>query len=163
MKFSMKITVAATIFLTGVAASYAQQPMRLDEVGKPDDKGVMFTNGLSEPITEGYAMPQEQCEVYLCDKWERIDNPDRVLEPSKSAVMTGIFVNTGGKPRICNWALKVVTPSATHEFPAMDICVPKVRSQIAFRTDEDGKIIAVKAYKDEEDKLQTVATEALGQ
>lgn len=163
MKFSTKITVAAAILLTGAAASYAQEPMRLDVVGKPDDKGVMFTNGLSEPITEGYAMPQEQCDVYLCDKWERIDNPDRVLDPTKSAVMAGIFVNSGGKPRICNWALKVVTPSATHEFPAMDICVPNIRSQIAFRTDDDGKAIAVKAYKDEEGSLQTVAVEALGQ
>jgi len=157
-----KIAIVTTILVTCMSAVSAQS-MRLDEVGKPSDKGVMFTNGLPEPITEGYAMPQEQCEVYLCDKWHRIDDPDRVLEPSKSAVMAGIFVNTGGKPRICNWALKVVTPSTTHEFPAMDICVPEVRSQIRFTTDEDGKIISVKAYKDEEGKLRTVATEALGQ
>ena len=161
MKTVSKAVVAAALLCAGTAFADSPGPKVL-----PEDQGVMFSNGLSDAISEGYAMRQDNCDVFLCDKWDRLDYPDRVLSAGKSAVMVTILTSAPeGKPRVCSWALKIVTQPAdgstgiTAVFPALDLCTPKVRSEILFTQDDDGKMMATLSYKDEEGEKQSMSVE----
>ena len=161
MKTVSKAMFAAALFCSATAFATSHGPQVL-----PEDQGVMFTNGLSDPIAEGYVLRQDNCDVFLCDKWERLDYPDRVLHAGKSAVIVTILTSAPeGKPRVCDWGLKIVTQpedgsaGTTAVFPALNFCTPKVRSEVMFTKDEDGKMMATLNYKDEEGEKQSMTVE----
>ncbi len=147
--------LAAAISL-GTATSVAALMTTADI--KPTDQGVLFVNYLGVPIVDAFAQPREQCEVYLCDQWRSLDPKGWVLENGKASAMGMIFSSPEGQPKICQWALKIVTEDAhSYAFGPMNICVPELRNRIDFIRSEDGQIKAVQHWKDEKGLPQSSA------
>lgn len=151
--------LAAGLFVGGTALADSHQMTTADI--KDTDQGVLFVNSLGTPIADAFASPREQCELYKCDDWRQLDREGWTLSPGKAAAMGMIFSSPDGQPRVCQWAVKVVTEDAmTYEFDAFNVCTPHLRNEIDFRKDEDGKVTAVQSWKDEEGEKQSATVAA---
>jgi hypothetical protein len=149
MKKTSTILMAAGLLFVGSEAVQAQE------------KGALFHNGLTANITEAYASRAEKCDIFLCGKWERIDNPERVLAPNAEAMILVLAALEEQKEKVCKWDIKIVTQpveggaTAEHVFRMMDFCQGGGRSRVSFNSDENGTF-ASQTYTDAQGQEQTV-------
>jgi hypothetical protein len=125
------------------------------------EKGARFHNGLAENIVEAYASRAEKCDVFLCGKWERIDNPERALAPDSEAEIRVFAALEDQKEKVCKWDIKIVTQpleggaTAEQVFRFMDFCLGDGESRVSF-TSDDIETFAVQTYMDAQGQEQTV-------
>ena len=125
------------------------------------DKGARFHNGLTENITEAYASRAEKCDIFICDKWERIDNPQRVLSPNQQAAIHAFAALEEQKEKVCVWDVKILTQPveggdvAEYVFRKMNFCVGDGDSRVSFDRDENGTF-ALQTFKDPQGQEQMV-------
>ncbi len=125
------------------------------------DKGALFHNSLSANILEAHAARAEKCDVFICDQWERIDNPDRVLAPNGEAMILRFAAREDQAETVCKWNIKLVTqplrggPHVEYVFRFMDFCNGGGFSRVSFTQDEY-ETFATQTFTDAQGQQQSV-------
>lgn len=156
MRAAVSMTLAAGLLFAATSLSFAEERQMTTEDIPADLQGVLFVNGLGSPIVDAFASPREHCDVFLCDQWRQLDREGWTLSPDKAAAMGMIFSTPEGQPRVCKWAVQVVTEDGqTYTFEPLDVCVPELRNRFDFRRGSDGSVTAVHTWRDEQGQRQT--------